>query len=304
MSGASKNIMNNTAPVVAEDFSSLILDFLYLEENKTRSLADQILGESYSEGATSGNATSSKKAASLSAGYKALGLKGEGGFDTTTTVSELVTKNYYWKNAKGLIEAVRASDADKREPGSLVHLVGDLQLIDLNFVKELNFQASNVEDVLNVLHALRIEPLKLIKSIPGVKENNEKALKKALLSFVSLLSLFAKHWPSRVVGTFTSAGETYWFTLKEGAIQQEYRDSILRYRGSEVPGTWSLVGIVDSGPKDDLVAERYDGMQKEIAVSEVAAPLNETYRLIGTVFGIKPHMCTIMPVIIYRRLIF
>ena len=302
------SLLGETPPVLAvEDFGARIIDFLYVDQKKTEMLADQILGDRAAETRSTKKTLSGKRSIAIKTGMRSLG--GEVSGENSHSVTEALTHNTYWRNAKDLIETLRASDHPSLEPGSLCHLTGSLMMLDLTFIRNLNITSDDLEPIFKVLRILNVfEPFKLTPKGQKVRSLSADQTNEMLQATANILIKLAQRWPARVVGVFETSQGVFWFTMSETGILQEYRDSLLRYRGVEVPGIWSMVSIIDSKPSVSLGKTFADGREvasELLSESKTLQSLATNLCEIGGIFlGMQGHMYTAMPVILYRQLDF
>jgi hypothetical protein len=293
--------------VASEDFGEKIIDFLYIDQKKTEMLADQILGDSAAETRSTKRTTTGKRSLAIKAGLDALGGNVSG--ESSQSITEALTHNTYWRNAKALIEILRASEAPTLDPGSLCHLTGNLMMLDLTFVRNLNIETDDLDPVFHLLKVLNLlEPMKLTLNGNKVRNLSADQTNALLKSMATIAIKLAQRWPSRVVGIFETHRGAFWFTMSETSIQQEYKDSLLRYRGVYVPGIWNMVAIIDAKPSESLEKTFADG--RKIAAEllpesrRLQSLTNGLYGIGGLFLGMENHMSTAMPVILYRQLKF
>jgi hypothetical protein len=305
---AAKFIVGEPKPAIAsDDFRQTIIDFLYVDDNKIRVLADQILGEAASDSKSLTTTIAGKRSVGIHAGMETLG--GKASFETAHSITEMLAQNTYWKNAKALIEIVRASENAAPTTGSLCHLSGSLMICDLTFFRDLSIDTEDFDPVFKLLDTLGLFKTIEITSTTGkTKTLSTHEVRNIAQSLLSILVQIAKRWPSRVIGVFESDRKLFWFTMDQKSILQEHRDSLLRYRGLVAPGIWHMVSIVDSIPTTTLGTKYVQGQhiadQFLSGNDGLQSVLTEVYKTGGLVFGMRPDMYSAIPVVLYRQLNF
>jgi hypothetical protein len=283
-SSKSGNEASGRALAVSAD---LVLDFLYYDAARVGSFLAQVDGGGHLKQVTQGESVTKtgkrgygiKASIALPAvpGLTTEGAEGSIGFDRNPSEagSETGERTYdpFWTNARSFLDFLRDGNlinpnVSSAAMGQFVSHSGNLWLLDMKTV-----QAIVANPVMQAV----------ISALPEVSGNPVEA--QMLFAILPMLEL-------GVQVTLIGSGETVWATLRPEALSVPTGDIMLMH-GTQVAGTWHLVGVFDARP--------------DARASVAPSPFEGLAQMVVGLAGMRPHIGRpahaygITPLLIYRE---
>lgn len=317
---------------IVTDYTSHLLDFMYVDKPKISSFLAQFLTEGLVVESSSSKAVDESKKINVSvtgklASFLGMSVGASGGFEGgyADRSSETIKKNPEWAQAKALVQYV--SDVQQQNQdcggiGSLRILTGSLQIYDLTPFRQV---ADNSKLLSLISNLIMLAPEKFIPNISiidqqihnlevsdfgksrsrDISSERKKLLdaKKDCLgkskiyidAIVEGLSQFVRSSPFSIVAIFKSEGENYWFSLKQDFLLHDQGDTLLKY-GYAVEGKWSIACIVDGDANSEELSQDCDD---GIVWASLVRPVATVGR---RAVGRPDNYRSLMPLAVFRSL--
>jgi hypothetical protein len=290
-----------------------VYDFLYHDARRIASFLAQFktygVPQNVKASESAGRATSTKTAISAGGGVP-LVAQGQAALDQTNTSDERdATEHTYdplWRNALDLRDYLEEEGLINRDItaaniGQFIIASGELTVLNAAVMRETwvspILRAGAVKQAMNVAQAkCRANPANAALKGPDKAKAERTAMETAKFNAeVAIDNL--KYYPHSINCIIKGDGFSAWAPLHEEGITGAATDLALMH-GSEVPGLWNLLGILDARPSPIPA-------QEIILPSEVplhfAPSIKNFANMAGTLLGRSPEAYGMTALLLFRE---
>ena len=311
---APKNDADNSAPLLEDQRSNLIFDFLYDDHRRVASFLAQFgtYGVLQQVKATESVGHTGTSKTSATAGIDVITLaRGGIGLDSTVSDEEKDsaerTYDPLWTNARTFLNYLTEREMivrgiEKARIGQFVLVTGELAAIDLGLLKKM-WELPAVKNSLLVAvakaNAPQIQPK---NKAERTKARYAKAeLPEGMEAGFQLMTIM----PHTIQASIRGQGWNIWSSLREDSLVMNASELLLKH-GVGISGTWSMLGVLDALPNDgDVPMEAYM-LEQTLAgaslgglVSEILGNLAPMTRLL---LGRPAGSYGMTPLLIFREI--
>ncbi len=276
--------------------SDSVFDFLYHDPLRIASFLGQFdpSGVAQSLKRTDQTARTSTDGSSdsikLSAGVISGNLGGQIGFSEGAQHGSERTYDPLWSNARAFLDYLEQKSMVERDIleariGQFVLFKGDLSISDLTLLKEA-WKLPQMRKLFGVEDA----PVSKHRN-SSAKLNNEPNTNAFALDILSIL-------PHSVQATVSSSLTSVWANLKPDCLATEPSDLTLKH-GHAIPGTWSILGILDAQPQllpdAEVQASEGDAAQAANILFRMLAPVTRN------IMGRPLDAFAVTPLLVFRE---